>query len=87
LRGEGRGHALLAAQRGSRGAIEGAAEGDRSSLFIQHLQADCCLREVEEKEKGKREKEKGKNLKPGNFRGEKEKTIYRLHLKIIFTKN
>jgi predicted transposase YdaD len=52
------------------------------SLFVQHLPADCCLREIEERKekRGKKEereeekkekKKRGKFLKSENFWGEK----------------
>jgi hypothetical protein len=49
---------------------QGHHQGARSSLFVQHLPADYCLREVEErKEKEEKKKKKGKRKKTEKEKG------------------
>jgi hypothetical protein len=60
-----------------------AIEGARSSLFIQHLPADYCLHQVEERKakgdkkirkgRGKNRKRKGENFRDLKISGEKNK--------------
>jgi hypothetical protein len=76
---------------GSKGAIDGAAEGAqsvRSALACWLLFA--WDRREERKKRGKRrkkeKKKRGKILKSENFWGEKWKAIYEFGLKIIFVK-